>query len=379
MFDDRYVSEIEENVFEECMELRNHGKKIIGVYCAFTPKEIIAAAGGIPVALCAGSQKSVEKGELHLPRNLCPLVKSSYGHALADSCPYLYYSDYILADATCDGKKKMFELLGNMKPLYLLQLPQTAETEESLEYWLKELYKIKELLEKETGVHITDEGLREQIKLYNQFRKSINQVYELNKGEVPLVYGKEIEAITGAVTFECNLNSRIEEIQLAIEKIKERTKNSVFLQEIKNKPRILLTGCPTTNKKLLNIIEESGGVVVAMENCGGLKTTGNLVEETENPMRALGERYLSVACPCMSPNPKRLEIISKIVEDYKIDGVIELTWQACHTYNIEAYDIKRFVTGECNKPYMQIGTDYTDHDHQQIRVRVEAFLELLSE
>ena len=64
-----------------------------------------------------------------LPRFLCPLIKSSFGFALQDSCPYLAASDIVVADTTCDGKKKMYELLAEYKPIVLLQLPQTQDEE----------------------------------------------------------------------------------------------------------------------------------------------------------------------------------------------------------------------------------------------------------
>ena len=116
---------------------------------------MIAAAGAIPVAFCSGTSQAIPAAEAHLPRNLCPLIKASYGHALSDSCPYFHMADFLLADATCDGKKKMFELLADIKPLHMLQLPQTSETPESHSYWLQELYRVRALLEQRTGVAIT--------------------------------------------------------------------------------------------------------------------------------------------------------------------------------------------------------------------------------
>ncbi|MBR5186173.1 MAG: 2-hydroxyacyl-CoA dehydratase [Akkermansia sp.] len=44
--------------------------------------------------------------EANLPRNLCPLIKASYGFAFTDTCPYFYFSDLIVGETTCDGKKK---------------------------------------------------------------------------------------------------------------------------------------------------------------------------------------------------------------------------------------------------------------------------------
>lgn len=378
MFDKNYADRIEERVFADGLAMHDKGTKIVGVYCAFTPKEIIAAAGAIPVALCAGDQKPIEAGERHLPRNLCPLIKASYGFALTDTCPYFHYSDFLLADATCDGKKKMFELMSRIKGLHLLQLPQTAETRESFEYWLGELNKVKAVVEEKTGVEITDTALRKQIRLYNRMRKTVNRVYSLNKGVYPLLTGSELDHITGSAGFEINLEDRISEMEAAIQLAEKRVEDSGYVSSVKDKPRILLTGCPTTNKKVLEVIEESGAIVVAMESCGGLKTVGRLVDETKEPMEALAENYLSVACPCMTPNPKRLNIIGGIVGDYHIDGVVELVWQGCHTYNIEAFQIKEFVTGECSKPYIHIETDYAENDREQIRVRIEAFIEMLA-
>lgn len=378
MFNEQYISDIEEKVFKEGLELKEKGAKIVGVYCAFTPEELIAAAGAVPVSLCAGSQKPIEEAEKHLPRNLCPLIKASYGHALTDTCPYFHYVDFLFADATCDGKKKMFELLGEIKPVNVLQLPQTYQTEESVLHWQKELSRMKEILERETGNKITKERIREQIKIFNRYRKTVNEIFSLNQGRFPLIYGREIDAITGAGGFDCHLSKRIEEMEEAISQVRRRADDPDFIDAIKNKPRILLTGCPTTNKKLLNIIEDSGGIVAAMENCGGLKTVTSFVDEEIEPMRALAEYYVKTACPCMTPNPRRFQIISRLIADYHIDGVVELTWHGCHTYNVEAYLIKNYVKEKCHKPYIQIETDYAENDLEQLRVRIQAFLELLA-
>jgi benzoyl-CoA reductase/2-hydroxyglutaryl-CoA dehydratase subunit BcrC/BadD/HgdB len=378
MFDETYLSQIEERVIKDAILKKDAGASIVGVYCAFTPKELIAAAGAIPVALCSGTNQAIPAAEAHLPRNLCPLIKASYGHALSDTCPYFHMADFLLADATCDGKKKMFELLADIKPLYMLQLPQTAETPESYAYWLQELYRVRALLEQRTGVAITDENLLGQIRIYNALRTTICEVFELNKGEVPLLHGHEIDRITSMAGFECNLETRIVEMRQAVVSARLRLNDHSFIKEMRHRPRILLTGCPSTNKKVLKLIEINGGVIVAMESCGGLKTAGFTVQEEGNPMESLARRYLDTACACMSPNHRRIDILRNLVSEYRVDGVIELTWEGCHTYNIEAFHIEKAVTEQFNRPYLHITTDYSDNDTGQLKTRIEAFLELLS-
>lgn len=373
-----YSDELNEKIFKECMTLREEGHMVAGIYCAFTPQEILNAAGVIPVYLCAGSSDSAKKSEVHLPRNMCDLVKSSYGHAISDSCPYFHFSDFIIADATCDGKKKMFELLSDLKDVHVLNLPQSYMTESNRVFFKSELEKIVNHVESKTGIEITNEKLNRAIRDYNRFKKAKQRIYELNKADIPLVSGKEISNIVNGISFECNLDKRIKELDDLHGMLSLRQENIEYRESVKGKHRVLLTGCPMSNTKLLDIIESLDAIVVASENCGSLKTIYDLAEEdSDDPLAALTEAYLEVACPCMSPNPKRFEILKDIVENYKIDAVVELTWMGCHTYNVESFMIKRFMKDTLNKPYLQIDTDYSENDKGQLLTRVAAMLERL--
>ena len=60
-------------------------------------------AGLLSVSLCGMSNETIPAAETVLPKNLCPLIKSSYGFAITDKCPYTYWSDLIVGETTCDG------------------------------------------------------------------------------------------------------------------------------------------------------------------------------------------------------------------------------------------------------------------------------------
>ncbi|MDD9301344.1 MAG: 2-hydroxyacyl-CoA dehydratase [Desulfobacter sp.] len=270
----------------------------------------------------------------------------------------------------------MFELLPRLKPLHLLLLPQSPDPEISLGVWKDELFWVKKFLETQMDTRITDEALAQKIRLYNRLRRTVEKVYQMNTGPIPLVYGSEINRITSMAGFECDLEARIQDMAAAMEKIRERVGQD-FLNEMKHRPRILLTGCPTTNKKLLHLIEEQGGVVVAMETCNGLKPVGKRVKEGQDPMDSLARKYLDIACACMSPNTRRLDLIGDLIEQYRVDGVIDLTWNACHTYNVESFTLQEAVQDRFDTPYIQILTDYSQNDLGQLATRVQAFLEMI--
>jgi benzoyl-CoA reductase/2-hydroxyglutaryl-CoA dehydratase subunit BcrC/BadD/HgdB len=128
-------AEARKNGFLSMKRLKDDGKNVVGIFCTYTPKEIICAAGAVCVSLCASSEETIPEAEKILPKNLCPLIKASYGFALTDKCPYIYFSDLIVGETTCDGKKKMYEFLGEIKDTYVMQLPQTQEGERARALW----------------------------------------------------------------------------------------------------------------------------------------------------------------------------------------------------------------------------------------------------
>ena len=102
-----------------------------------------------------------------------------------------------------------------------------------------------------------------------------------------------------------------------------------------------------------------------------------MVDEEKEPLLAIAEKYLQTPCSCMSPNTGRFELVNRLIDEFQVDGVVDLTWQGCHTYNIESYSLKRFLQERRNIPFLQVETDYSESDVEQLKVRIEAFLEIL--
>ncbi|AFM01641.1 MULTISPECIES: double-cubane-cluster-containing anaerobic reductase [Desulfitobacterium] len=358
--------------------LKEQGKKVAGVFCTYAPVEIVLAAGAVPVGLCAFSDETIPEAEKVLPRNLCPLVKSSYGFAITDKCPYMYFSDLMIGETTCDGKKKMYELLGEIKNLHVMQLPQTQNDEASQELWHKEVLRLKERIEQDFGVTITDEDIRKAIKIKNEERKLLKEFYELSKACPPPITGAEQLKVLYGSQFKFDPETKNREIREAIDKVKADQEQGVENVSPSAK-RILITGCPLAGvtEKVVKAIEESGGVVVGYENCIGIKPVERLVDETIDPYQAIADRYLQIGCSVMTPNNNRLEMLSRLVKEFKVDGVVEMTLQACHTYNLETAQIRKHMQKE-EMPFISVETDYSTSDAAQLKTRLAAFIEMLS-
>ena len=357
-------------------EEKDKGRKVVGTFCTYTPKEVIYAADAMSVSLCSTNEETIPEAEKYLPKNLCPLVKSSYGFAVTDKCPYMYFSDIIIGETTCDGKKKMYELLGEIKDMHVMQLPY-VKNEYSLALWKNEIEKLIKVLENKFNIKITDDKLKNAVRLCNEERRAIKELFDLGKLNPSPIKGSDMHEALHSSNFKFDRKLYIEEIKKLTENIKEKYSNGE-IPFSKGMPRILITGCPTGGlvDKIIKQIEEAGASVVCFENCVGTKNFQNLVDENKAPIEAIAERYIDIPCSVMSPNDKRMETIKQYIEEYAIDGVVDVTLSACHTYAVETEKVRKAVEST-GKSYLSIETNYSNSDAGQLRTRLEAFVEML--
>ncbi len=362
----------------EISELEDTGTKVAGVYCLFAPVELIRAAGAIPVSLCGKKEEPIAEAERILPSNLCPLIKSSYGYAITDTCPYFSASDFLIAETTCDGKKKMYEFLGRVKPLHLMHLPYCADEPHALHFWRQEILRLGSFVEGFTGQKIDMDRLRFQIEIHNRIRKLVRRISRFQAAERVPLSGLDMLTVMETKSFYVYPENYIELLRRFVSEMEDIVESG-FSPFEPDAPRILLTGCPIGkgSEKVLRLIEECGGAVVCMENCTGVKGLDLLVDEEESdPFIALARRYLQIPCSCMSPNNGRLDLLDRLINEFRVDGIIDLTLQYCHAYHIESRVIGDFVENGRRLPFLHVETDYSDSDVERLRTRIEAFLEM---
>ena len=361
---------------KEIESLKASGTKIVGVLCNFVPEELVYAAGAVPIRICAGLQDTILTSEEILPRNFCPLIKSSLGFALERS-PHFELADVIIIPTTCDGKKKLSEILGTMKPTWTLEVPHTMETPQARELWLTELGLLRTQLEKLTGKRIQKKRLRREIEKANAKRAALRRFYELRKRAPPPIWGRDALLVTNLCFFDDSerWTRHVEQLCDELEKKGPVTDGS--------NPRIFLTGCPTVvpTWKIPLLLEESGGIIVGDDICPGSKGLWDPVEVSHwgwsDMLIGLADRYLMNTCACFTPNMARMDRLLRYLADFNVEGVIYYTLMACHIYGMEIYRIENALKKK-NIPLLKIETDYSQEDVEQIRTRMEAFIEMIS-
>ena len=364
--------------FIRVKDFKQAGGRLVGYLCSYTPLEIIDAAGASGVALCGTSDEVIPAAEATLPANLCPLIKSTYGFASSEKCPFTFFSDIIVGETTCDGKKKMYELLDELKPTHILHLPQGRGRAYERDAWYAECRLLKERLEELYGITITDDDLRSAVRRRNRMRRAMTALYNLQAAEPPAMSGVELMSTMFAATFSFD----VEEFTVKLEALAAERRAQYEAGERPvpaDAKRLLVTGCPSGGviNKIGRTIERNGGVVVCADDCSGERTQASLIdEEAPDILRAISDRYLDINCSVLTPNAGRMDNTLKMIEKYHVDGVIESVLTACHTFNVEAALMERAVEG-AGVPYMKIETDYSAGDQGQIDTRIAAFIETL--
>lgn len=362
-----------DHCYDYAQAARAAGRPIVGIMCEFTPREVILAAGAVPVCLCGGSAATIPAAEQHLPSNLCPLVKSTFGYHVQRSNPFLNWADLVVAETTCDGKKKMFELLSQSKPLYVLELPQKADDSDALERWLSEVRKFKAHLEERFQVSITDEKLRAAIRLMNRERGLRRQLAELMAHDPPPLTGCQLIEFKSIIS---GIEADLQQYEKALQLLSNHSPQPDA--QTNGKVRVLMTGVPLVHgaERVLELIEASGAVVVALENCTGLKPILEDVDEREpDPLAAIARKYYHLPCSVMTLNRRRMDTLRDLAAKFRPHCIIELVWQACLTYDIESYYVRKLAEEELRLPYLKITTDYSPSDSTRITARVEALIE----
>jgi benzoyl-CoA reductase/2-hydroxyglutaryl-CoA dehydratase subunit BcrC/BadD/HgdB len=376
---DFVLSEVHGLRIRELQEAKARGRKVIGTFCVFVPEELVLAADAIQVGLCAGAEIGKEAAEKILPRNTCALIKSFVGFKIARLCPYLESCDLVVGETTCDGKKKAYEIFADYVPLYVMEIPQMKQACDR-DLWKTEILRFKEEIERITGNSITAPRLKEAIRLVNARREVLQRLNRLRVTAPAPISGRDVLLINQISFYDdpVRFTAKIGEL---CDELEERIKTGQGVAPA-DTPRLMLSGCPMAvpNWKLPFLVESSGGVIVGEESCIGSRNTRDLVDESgetlEAMLDAIADRYLRIDCACFTPNPERLEHIVAMARDLRADGVIHYGLSFCQPYAIEAFKVEKALK-DAGVPMLNIETDYSMEDVEQLKTRVEAFVEML--
>lgn len=361
--------------------MRPHGIPTVGTYCVMVPPEIIYAQGAMPVKLCGGSYTAFGIGDDIAPRDACPLVKAVMGFEEIDAMPVYQNCSLMAVPVTCDCKKKLAGWLQERRPTAVLHVPANRDRDEDMETFVGELYRFSEQLEQITGVPLTYDSLANACSVTADAQYQLSRFIDLRRKHPLIIRGSFSMAVMNALSYTW-LPDWTKQLSDLNDELADLAKQKEMAVK-ENQPRILLTGSPVIfpNFKLPLLIESMGGLLAADETCMGERGFYDppaIVDRTVDGMlRALSNRATRpCTCPTFADNQRRIYRIRQLIKDYRIQGVIYHVLRGCLVYDYEYRQLEEEM-GKLGVPVIRVETDYNEEDVEQLRIRVEAFIELI--
>ncbi|MFW9899113.1 MAG: 2-hydroxyacyl-CoA dehydratase subunit D [Candidatus Thorarchaeota archaeon] len=374
--------ELLSNYYTYLKAKKAEGKKIIA-YIAHDniPEEIIDAAGFVPLNMIfAGNDELMNSSHDYLPPSTCSFAQSSIG--LFTQRPagfnFLELIDYFLVSNHCVSDICASEIITKYFSIPRLNfyIPYFLK-ENALKYYRLELLDLKRQLENIKGNEIKEEDLNESIKKFNNFKKKLLEVSNLEiKGKNKLYIFQE--AMLYGPDFIFELNNIIQKYKI----LPTQTSN--------NLKDIIFTGCSIfINDYLIDLIEESGGNIVYFDTWIGDNYYSQILDDVilnskENPLDLFVYRFQNnKSGDHIVPNylENKVTKIETIFKKYKQKmgrklGVINHIIKFCDHISINSAFLKEKLQKK-KIPILNLERDYSRANRGQLSTRIEAFLEMI--
>lgn len=353
----------------------------VGIYCNMVPYELINAFGARAVRLGCGNPAAVPVGEEIISGDVCPVVKASLGmlitpDSVASGC------DVFVLPTSCDAKKKLGEILSDYKPVFMVNLPPEQNAFLYLDQTAKEFGRLTDFLGKHLGRKLDRGLLREEIRQANRRTSILREIHKLRISRPDLISVRDLfmivqSSFTGAPLSKWNPEA---------EKVLDWLEKEIPAPAPKRKrTRLVLTGAPILwpNFKVLSVIEESGSDIASDTLCTGMQSCFDPAVGDEYSvkymLRSLAMKYVFASiCPCFISQTTRLNRIIDLVKETSSKGVVNHALRLCQLCDLENYRLRQIMK-QRHIPLLDVRTDYSLEDTEQLRIRVEAFLETLED
>lgn len=350
---------------------KEQGGKTIGYFCSHVPDEVITAAGMLPLRMRATGSTGTELSDAFYSSINCSFPRHCFNMALKGEFDIL---DGLIVPNSCDHIRRIYDnWRRQLKTPFVEMFNLPKKVEEPQVGWYRDEVRILiGKLEKHFGVKITDQKLRDAIKLHNENRRLLRKLYELRKAEHPPITGAQVLAVVVAGTamprdkYNAMLKDLLDDLKGA--------------EGIKNyRARLMVSGGILDDPEYMEIIEDTGGLVVTDSLCFGTRLFWTDINEKDDPVEAIARYQVQQRPTCprsYGDQPRRRKFIQDMVRDFKVDGVIGERLLFCDPWVVEHYmndiDLK-----EAGVPFLKLDREYILSGKGQIRTRVQALLETM--
>jgi benzoyl-CoA reductase subunit C len=345
--------------------------RVVGFFCSYAPEEIIWAAGALPYRIL-GAGGPISRADGHLQAYSCSLVRGALEDALNGKLDFL---DGTVFPHTCDSIQRLSDIwrLNAGLGFHLdLVLPVKLNTGSAQDYMQAVIKKFRHDLEDRLGVEITPEKLSKAVLTFNHIRTCLQRIYQIRKDHPAMLSGRDLHAIVKA-SMVMDRNVLADRLSAVVDLLQTQ-RTEIDMQ----RKRLVLTGGICSMPEIYQPIEDAGGTVVWDDFCTGSRYFEGTIDLEGNLLNSIAQRYFNrIICPakhrdCFS----RGDNLLKMVDNTGAQGVIFVLLKFCDPHAFDYPYIRELLNG-AGIPSMLLEIEDQQTSEEQLRTRLEAFIELL--
>jgi benzoyl-CoA reductase subunit C len=344
---------------------KRQGTKIIACFYALTPKELVHAAGMVPVQLVEDRDSRYEAKSDLLPY-LCGMSKNLAGQIASN---VLDYVDGVMVSTVCDTNRHLLDLWVHHRTFpnqWLVRAP-AKDDEGAVSYFTNELRRLAAELGAVSGTRVTDDGLRQSIARFNENRALFRRFYDARPTS-------SISAEDAVYVFASALTTPVEEHNALMRELLA----SLSPGASRSEPKLMLSGLNIPMAvDVIRMAEKYGATVVTDDFTNNARYGSTEVPADGDPFRALARGYLRrVPAPGIYSFEDRAAGIRDAMERAGAQGLIYLIQLYCDAYAFE-YAILKERFDRWKLRHLRLEAEATPGSIEQLNVRVQSFVESL--
>jgi benzoyl-CoA reductase subunit C len=355
-------------------------KKVIGCLPMYFPVEMVHAAGALPITLF-GSDEPITLADRHLMANACDQVRSTFDSLLKGKYNFL---DGVAAVHVCDQVRFFLEVwqLDHPFPFFHQMWRPYKMDSSSRQFLVSELRRLISALEIFTGNKMTPETLHKSVRVYNESRSLMRRLQDMRRRRPSVMNAAEmVNVVASSMLMPVERHNTLMK-ELLLEAESEANKED-------RRIRIVVAGhpCAIPNPGLLNLLENSGLVIVDDDFFSGDRLFAADVVLNGDPVESFADHYVN-AMPCTTYHyPENWmnkgreyspygDYMIEMVKKERAEAVVLLRIMYCEPLDMEFVLLKKKLEEE-RIPFLALYTEHGLGPLEPIRTRVQAFVETL--
>jgi len=367
--------EVAYNPGKQLASFKAEGKKVIGVLPYYAPEELVYAAGMVPMGMWGSNNKSIVRAKEYCATFYCTIAQLALEMLLDGTMDEL---DGLITPTICDTLRPMSQnfrvSIGDKIPTIFLAHPQNRFAPWGLQFCIDQYTNVRKMLDKISGHEMTDEDIRNAIKVYNASRAARREFVKLASDHCDVVTPTLRSAVLKASYFMLK---------------DEYTAKLVALnEELKKLPvcdwkgvKVVTSGIIVDNPTLLKIFEDNKIAIAADDVAHESRSFRVDASEEGDPMMALAKQFADQDYEVLLYDPasaenRRGEFVANMVKESGAQGLILFMQQFCDPEEMEYPYLKKALEA-ANVPHIKLGVDQQMRDFGQAATAIQAFAEAL--